>query len=421
MSVGGPSNLGTLLIRRLDTALSVAASQQSQIVNAGRSDAISQLADASRVNPLHNEGGRPLAETIDKALSQTEHQGRRAVDDARLHTRPAAPRTERPSTETSSTPSAPTTLGHAAKAILALLSRFPEQAPPVNGRAPLAQPGMADAAASAPPTAQAAPPRPRPSMQAAPPVGSAAPTGPAHAAGSSASGDVQAALIARALALAVRQSGLFYESHLRDLAFGVRTAAQLKLEPQGQLGGPAASANASAGSASHAAGMPGGGQPAVPQSAAQAGAQASEGTVETRGASATAGQPGPGHASSLAGLHPDTHLVVRQQLEVLAGQTFGWRGEAWPGAPLDWEISRRDEQGAPDEAGTHWATRLRLVLPALGEVEARLSLHDKQVVMRLVAPQSAQTLKRHDQALRADFQEAGLMLSQLSIKTEEET
>jgi len=410
MSVGGPSNLGTLLIRRLDTALSVAASQQSQIVNAGRSDAISQLADASRVNPLHNEGGRPLAETIDKALSQTEQPGRRAVDDARLHTRPAAPRAERPSTETSSTPSAPTTLGHAAKAILALLSRFPEQAPPVNGRAPLVQPGTAGAAASAPSAAQAASP-----------AGSAAPAGSAHAAGSPAPGDVHTALIARALALAVRQSGLFYESHLRDLAFGGRTAAQLKLEPQGQLGGPAASANASAGSAPHAPGTPGGAQPGVPQSAAQTGAQGSEGAVEMRGASATAGQPGPGHAPSLAGLHPDTHLVVRQQLEVLAGQTFGWRGEAWPDAPLDWEISRRDEQGAPDEAGTHWATRLRLVLPALGEVEARLTLHDKQVVMRLVAPQSAQTLKRHDQALRTDFQEAGLTLSQLSIKTEEET
>src|SRR5690606_24320390 len=205
MSVGGPSNLGTLLIRRLDTALSVAASQQSQIVNAGKSDAILQLADATRIAPLHNEGGRPLPETIDKALAQTERGGRQ-VEDARLQSRPLPQGTERPSTETSSTPSAPTTLGHAAKAILALLSRFPEQAPPVNGRAPLAQPGMADAAASAPPTAQAAPPRPRPSMQAAPPVGSAAPTGPAHAAGSSASGDVQAALIARALALAVRQS-----------------------------------------------------------------------------------------------------------------------------------------------------------------------------------------------------------------------
>jgi len=418
MSVGGPSNLGTLLIRRLDTALSVAASQQSQIVNAGRSDAISQLADASRVNPLHNEGGRPLAETIDKALSQAGHPGRRSVDDARLHTRPAAGM-ERPSTETSSTPSAPTTLGHAAKAILALLSRFPEQAPPVSGRAPLVQPGIADAATpTVPASAQATPSRSPPSMQAAPP-GSTAPTGPAQAAGGQTPGDVHTALIARALALAVRQSGLFYESHLRDLAFGGRTAAQLKLEPQGRLGGPAASANAPAGSAPHAAGTPGGAQPAVPQSAAQAGAPASEGAVETRSASGTAGQPG--HASPLAGLHPETHLVVRQQLEVLASQAFGWRGEAWPDAPLDWEVSRRDEQGAPDEAGAHWATRLRLVLPALGEVEARLSLHDKQVVMRLVAPQSAQTLKRHDQALRADFQEAGLTLSQLSIKTEEET
>src|SRR5690606_23284942 len=169
------------------------------------------------------------------------------------------------------TPSAPTTLGHAAKAILALLSRFPDQAPPVNGRAPLVQPGQAGTPASG--AASTAPSAPSVSAQSTPsatPSGSAA---PAQAASSPAPGDVQPALIARALTLAVRQSGLFYESHLRDLAFGVRTAAQLKLEPQGQLGGPAASANAPAGSASHAAGMPGGGQPAVPQSAAPAGAR----------------------------------------------------------------------------------------------------------------------------------------------------
>jgi len=343
------------------------------------------------------------------------------VDDARLQTRPLVRGNERPSTEPPSTPSAPTTLGHAAKATLALLPRFPDQAPPVNGRAPLVQPGAAEAQTSnAASTAQAAPARTSQPMQTAAPPGSAAPAAPTQAAGGPTPGDVQSALIARALTLAVRQSGLFYESHLRDLAFGGRTAAQLKLEPQGQLGGPQSSAGQAASPAPHAGGPQGGAQPAVMQSAGHSGAAASDGASDTRGTPTAASQSGTGHTSSLTGLHPETHLIVRQQLETLAGQTFGWRGEAWQDAPLEWEVSRRNEQGAPDETGTHWATRLRLVLPALGEVEARLSLHDKQVVMRLVAPQSAQTLKQHDQALRADFQEAGLTLSQLSIKTEEE-
>ncbi len=404
MSVGGPSNLGTLLIRRLDTALSVAASQQSQIVNAGKSDAILQLADATRIAPLHNEGGRPLPEIIDKALAQTERRGR-PVEDARLQSRPLPQGPERPSTETSSTPSAPTTLGHAAKTILALLSRFPGQAPPVAGRAPLVLAGTAasstPAAAGAAPTVQASASNPGAS--------SVGPSGPA------ASGEVGPALIARALGLAVGQSGLFYESHLRELASGARTAAQLKLEPQGQLRAPATPAQA--GSMAHAAAAHAGSSPPV-----QHGVPTPDNMpAEARSHPPTAtGQAGQSPASVLPGLHPDTHLVVRQQLETLATQAFNWHGEAWPDAPLDWEISRRDEHGASDETGTHWATRLCLSLPVLGEIEARLSLHGSQVVMRLVAPQSAQTLKQHDPALRAAFQESGLTLSQLSIQDEEE-
>ena len=416
MSVGGPSNLGTLLIRRLDTALSVAASQQSQIVNAGKSDAILQLADATRIAPLHNEGGRPLPETIDKALAQTERGGRR-VEDARLQSRPLPPGTERPSTETSSTQSAPTTLGHAAKTILALLSRFPGQAPPVAGRAPLVQAGPAATVNAATAGSAGA------AQASAPGSGalSAGPSGPAaaaQAAGHAASGEVRPALIARALGLAVGQSGLFYESHLRELASGARTAAQLKLEPQGQLRGPATPAQTS--SIPHAAAHAGS-SPAMAHSAPQAGSPAPDSLpAEARSPSTATGQTGQSHAPALPGLHSDTHLVVRQQLETLAAQAFNWHGEAWPDAPLDWEISRRDEHGASDEAGTHWATRLRLSLPALGEIEARLSLHGKQVVMRLVAPQSAQTLQQHDHALRTEFQEGGLTLSQLSIQDREE-
>lgn len=407
MSVGGPSNLGTLLIRRLDTALSVPASQQSQIVDAGRSDAITQLADASRINPLHNEGGRSLSETIERAQAQAERPGRQPVEETRLRTGLPLPRFEQPSTETSSTPSAPTTLGHAAKAILALLARFPGQAPPVAGRAPLAQPEPAA-------------------------------TGTAQAAAAQPSSGVPAALIARSLALAVQQSGLFYESHLGDLAFGGRSPAQLRLEPQGQIRGSGAAA---------AQGDPA--SAAEDRAPARAAAQAAEGSsalrdpaahnpvergptergptergpTEGRGPGAMASaQSGSAQAGTpLAGLHPETHLVVRQQLETLANQAFGWRGEAWPDAPMQWEVERRDERGVPDEAGTHWATRLRLSLPALGEVEARLSLHAGQVVMRLVAPHSAPLLKQHGQALRADFLQAGLTLSQLSILEAEET
>lgn len=412
MSVGGSSNLGTLLIRRLDMALSTQASQQSQIVNATRSDAISQLADAARVNPLDNNLNRSLPESIEKAQAQVQHQTRQALDNTRLHTRPLPLPAERPTPETSSTRSAPTTLGNAAKTILALLARFPSQAPPVNGRAPLVQPGLpgvGSVSAEAAGHTDAASTQPTGQTRGASSAGPTAATLAAPLTGTAAAPNAQATLFARALSLAVQQSGLFYESHLRELAFGGRTAAQLKLEPQGQLGRPDAQTPAQTGPAT---------QSGTPQGAAQS----TDGSpAETRNASAsgtTTGQAATAQAappSSLTGLHPETQLIVRQQLEVLASQVFGWRGEAWPEAQMEWEISRRNEQDIPDEAGSHWATRLRLTLPALGEVEARLSLHDQQVVMQLVAPQSADTLMQHDQALRSGFQEAGLTLSGLSI------
>src|SRR5690606_41112229 len=108
-------------------------------------------------------------------------------------------------------------------------------------------------------------------------------------------GDVQPALIARALTLAVPQSGLFYESHLRDLAFGGRTAAQLKLEPRGQLGNPSASTVSSTSLTSLASGTQSGAQSAVAPGSGHSGAPASEGAADTRGTPTAASPSSPGH------------------------------------------------------------------------------------------------------------------------------
>lgn len=410
MSVGGSNNLGTLLIRRLDTALSVQASQQSQIVNAAKADAISQLADAARLSPVHNEGGRPLPETIEKAQAQVERQARQATESGRLQQSQPGLRMARPTVDTATTPSAPTRLGHAARTILALLSLFPDQAPPLRGRQPLipSAPLGASPAGSAG-TAGATAGGAQAGAQAGATPGTPTPAGSAAAAASLAGAGAtggQPAQILHALSLALQQSGAFYESHLQDLASGGRSMAQLKQEPQGRV-----NLNASSGQTSTPA-----------QTAADGAARPAALVAESAGAgadgrsqAATTTQSSAATSQALTGMHPDTQPIVRQQLEILAGQVFTWRGEAWPDTPMEWEIARQDEEGLPDEAGTHWATSLRLNLPTLGQVEARLSLHGKQVVMRLVAPQSASTLVENDLALRAGFQDAGLTLSQLTI------
>src|SRR3546814_18965694 len=58
-----------------------------------------------------------------------------------------------------------------------------------------------------------------------------------------------AAVLAKALAQALQGSGLFYESHLADLAFGKRPAQALRAEPQAQVA--QARAEAPAGGTSH--------------------------------------------------------------------------------------------------------------------------------------------------------------------------
>src|SRR5690606_10965775 len=228
------------------------------------------------------------------------------------------------------------------------------------------------------------------------------------------------ARLAQSLSQAVQGSGMFYESHLAALAFGKANPRDLAREPQARLGSRAPGANAPAGPGSNAAGgVPGSGTPAT------GGGQglppgASAPMAESGGLAAQAGQSAQAGASSpqgapIPGIEPQAHLLVRQQLEVLANQTFAWQGEAWPGAEMDWEIQRRPQDDGDDSGTDHWSTRLKLSLPALGEVHARLTLAGDQLVMRLAAPDSAPRLDGATEQLRARLLAHGLRASQIAV------
>ncbi len=414
MSVGGPSALGTLLVQRLDAVLGITLSQQANLVSGARPDAVSQADDPSWLSAAKNETLRHPQETVDQVTARTGQQDpavKSRLDagqlDAALLDSAAA---------TISTPSAPTTLGFAAKTILALLSLYPDQAPAVMGKAPLVDPtapgpaaGPASPDASNPSGASGAPGMPASSgasgtagMPASPALfaSPASPGAPLPASGNTpatgraampdasptvqnvpgaASGEIPARAFVQALSQALQSSGLFYESHLNDLSFGQRSTASLMTEPQAPLAHVGATAD-------HG--------PAQPATASQLTAQAGQ----------------------LASLHPDTHLLVRQQLEVLANQTLMWSGQAWPNAPMRWEIERRESPpGTPEAPGEHWATRLNLSLPQLGSIEARLSLSGQQLVMRLVAPRASDRLSAQSAELRKRLLDSGLMLSHLSV------
>jgi len=398
MSVG-PSALGTVLVQRLDAVLGTTMAAHANLISGARPDAVTQPGEAARPGQTDHTGRTPRP-PVDPAAARGE-RGSTVADADTAGKLGQAARSQ--VTRSDATASAPTTLGQTARTILAVLAQYPDQAPPAQGKVPLWQAAPAPPGTAATPPAGAAglPTAGPPVSQANPPAqagearpASAAATHAARQAGAPALPLPTAAALAGILRQALQGSGLFYESHLADLAFGQRTAEQLRGEPQAPLPPPPARTDQPAA------------RPAPPSTAPATPAAAS-----VAAAGDTAGAPAPAPA---AGIHPDATALVRQQLDILANQTLAWQGQAWPGTPLEWEIRRDPREGAAD-AGAHWATRLKLDLPRLGLVEARLNLAGDQLVMQLIAPRSAREIHDAAPALRDNLRRAGLTLGHLSV------
>ena len=467
MSVSGPSPLGTLMVQRVEGALGVTGSQQANIATGARPDAVTQPGQPDKTDPLKNPP--PKGEEGARQLPQGRHGGLAAL--ARNDPELARLLAARNAPMTGYTASAPTTLGQAAKTILALLQQFPDVRPTVTGRAPLlgnppgqgqptgttGQPGTAQggsaAGAANPGTAgtagehrpvggnldpraiealtqraagsgnQAAAARLALAAHAAAgtlagtsaqvgaagaPPSTASPAGPAGPflgpGGLPLAPGSLAGQFAQALSQAMQGSGLFYESHLREFAFGQRSLEQIRSEPQAQAGRESTS-NTQGSSATRAG--PEGASAAQSNQASQAASTMGQAAAQSAQASANL-------AGALLGMDPATHILVRQQLEALANQAFAWQGEAWPGGEMEWEVQRREPQGE-GEGFDSWSTRLKLNLPGLGEVVARLSLANSQLIMHLAAPESAALIADHTNQLRDRLGAHGLQLSQLTI------
>ncbi|KGD92933.1 hypothetical protein JL37_15645 [Achromobacter sp. RTa] len=427
MSVG-PAALGNVLVQRLDAVLGTTMSAaNANLVSGARPDAVSQPGSPERSGPSDGSARDPR-QGIQTGGARGDRQN--AVVDAKTAAALAlAARGLVTSSDT--TASAPTTLGTTARTILALLAQYPEAAPPLQGRAPLwnanassgqpagapaGQAGQAGQPAAAAPQAPP-PPAAAPSQGAAPAAagpaagkpglpaihadalaGAKGPGAAAHAA--LAAGGPSARALGQALRQALQTSGLFYESHLTDLVFGRTNPAQLREEPQARLEKDAGARDAAPARGARAE------SPATARSGGDAPA-----------ATGSSGAAAPG--SSVSGIHQDLTVLVRQQLDVLANQALTWQGEAWPGAPMEWEVQRDPYGGDPDSSVPAWATRLKLDLPRLGLVDARLNLAGDQLVLQLVAPHSASEIHDASDTLRSRLLAAGLTLSNLSVSVVE--
>lgn len=389
------SPLGTLLATRLDAMLGTTLAQHPVLLEGAKPHGTAQ--PASAIHPqdstiLREQGRVGERRGLPPGVTRSAGQTADAAGGTRGQTLPGGVQA-----------SAQATLSESARTILALLVSRPRAESGVRGQMPLwtgAQAASTAAGQSAAGAGGLVAGQGQPAGGAGPALGAAAPGG-ASAATSAAplppGPPEMARQLAQALGRAVGLSGVFYESHLSDLAFGKRSLAELLKEPQALLHRAAPAGEAGA-----------------PRSAGAAGAD--------EAASRQAAGPGPGPAAGtgnpagppIPGIHADAATLVRLQLETLANAAFNWQGEAWPGARMQWDIA---EHAAAPEAGetASWSSRLLVHLPRLGEVEARLTLAQNQLVLRLVAPESADRLQPHTDVLRARLQAAGVTLSDLSV------
>lgn len=184
------------------------------------------------------------------------------------------------------------------------------------------------------------------------------------------------------LALALRstlvRSGLFYESHLASWAIGKGSLSGLMQEPQNRLAAEAARS-----------------------------------------------APSDPRAADPRSTNP-MHTLLSQQLQVLETPHFGWRGELWPGQPLDWQVRRgsdpqpqdaHPEMSDEDEAA--WESSLKLTLPQLGTVNVQIKLDSAQNFRIRMMPEQSDSsvlMQANRASLVERLTEAGCSLHSVAVE-----
>ena len=232
---------------------------------------------------------------------------------------------------------------------------------------------------------------------------------------------------------ALSQSGMFYESHQAEWVEGRLPQAALLREPQGRLSAPIAYETPD--QPAQAINTPENTLPSAnqdekyattvrqnepPPSRVDRYAEVATSADTTGKAPAASGNPQP--AGQL--IAPQLQPIVQQQLEALATQNFAWQGQVWPGQDMRWEIEEDGQRDSGEEAGaTAWATRLRLQLPHLGDVEAQIRLHGNQlsVGIRSTNEDGEARLRQSGEALRRQLEAVGLTLSAYAVSHPSDT
>ncbi|MBL8468804.1 flagellar hook-length control protein FliK [Methyloversatilis discipulorum] len=236
--------------------------------------------------------------------------------------------------------------------------------------------------------------------------------------------------IASRLAQAIGTSGLFYESHQAQWVSGERPLESTAAEPQRTFDPekPASRTSPTTGQAVAADDVPelaqmpnNAGSPRTDDESIRdtASLRSDTGVRErTEAAKADSGPP--------AELRP----LVQNQLLGLSQHTLAWEGLAWPGQTMKIEIDDPEpqRQGEPGSEGDSapevpWTSRVRLVLPGLGEVETSLTLWKDHGLTLAISADDGARLRMGTALLdlQQRMTDAGLRLGSVNFSELDET
>lgn len=172
----------------------------------------------------------------------------------------------------------------------------------------------------------------------------------------------------------LKESGLFYEAHLSRWFSGDYSLEDLLQEPQGRL-------------------------------------SASPEKPDARS----------GQVAREEGGDPRTLAMVKEQLATLQTGQLLFRGELFPGQPMEWRIKDREGRGrSKDEENqaSPWETSLALTLPQLGRVEVALSLNGTQLDLVVSADNegTASLMEQDREGLHEQLLAAGLDPGSIVVK-----
>jgi len=209
-----------------------------------------------------------------------------------------------------------------------------------------------------------------------------------------------AARTSQMLAQALKQSGLFYESHLGRWFGDNYPLEELLKEPQGQL------------STLKQLLVPG---------AAQALLDNNQQINLPEERSAVLPSAGTRSPAAETAVDPRALPLVQDQLATLQSNQLLFRGNLFPGQPMEWSIQEREQHrnrsGAEERS---WDTTLSLDLPRLGEINARLTLDGGRIKLQVTAADetSVATLELGKGKLVDQLAGAGLVAEEIRIQHE---